>query len=76
MSGMTKNHEGFSVSAATNKGENRTEWDFEFWCKLDGPSHLRYTARSRIVPKTPEMEDENGWKRLDEHLLACMAQAG
>jgi hypothetical protein len=58
------------------KGENRTEWDFEASFKLDRLSDLRYTARGRIVSETLEMENENRWKHLDEHLLARIAQAG
>ena len=56
--------------------KNRTEWDLEVWLKTDGLSDLRYTAHRRIVPETVEMENENGWKYLDEHSLACIAQAG
>jgi hypothetical protein len=41
------------------KGDERTEWDFEFWCQLDGLSNLRYAAHRR--------------KRLDENLLTFVA---
>jgi hypothetical protein len=58
------------------KGENRTEWDFEFWCQLDGLSDLRYTTVSRIVSDAVEMEDEYWRKRLDENLLTWVAQTG
>jgi hypothetical protein len=54
-----------------------TEWNFEFWCQLDGVSDLRYAARrTRIVSDTVEMEDEYWRKRLDENLLTCVAQTG
>ena len=53
-----------------------TEWDFEFWCQLDGLSDLRYTARVCIVLDTIEVEDEYSRKRLDENLMACVAQNG
>ena len=43
---------------------------------MDGLSDLRYTARRCIVPETVEMENENGWKHRDEHLLPRIAQAG
>ena len=53
--------------------KNRTEWDFEVWFKLND---LRYTARSCIVSETLEIENKNGWKRQDEHLLPRISQAG
>jgi hypothetical protein len=56
--------------------KRRTEWDFELGGKLDRLADLNYTACGRIVPETLEMENENGWKRLDEHLLTRIAQAG
>jgi hypothetical protein len=58
------------------KAENRTRWDFEFWCQLNGLSDLRYTARSHIVSNAVEMEDEYWRKRFNENLLACVAQPG
>ena len=77
MSEMTKSRSILRLRLGCHeKGENRTEWDFEFWCKLDGLSDLHYTACSRIVPETLEMENENRWKRLDKHLLAHIAQDG
>ena len=56
--------------------KKRTEWDFEVWFKPDRLSDLRYTPRSRIVYETLEMENENGWKRLDEYLLARIPHVG
>ena len=41
------------------KGENRTEWDFEFWCQPDGLSDLRYTTRSFVLSDAVEMD--GGW---------------
>jgi hypothetical protein len=58
------------------KMKRRTEWDFEPGGKLDRLADLNYTACDHIVPETLEMENENGWKRLDEHLLARIAHAG
>ena len=37
---------------------------------MDRLADLDYTACGCIVPETLEMENENGWKRLDERLLA------
>jgi hypothetical protein len=53
-----------------------TEWDFEFWCQLNGLSDLRYTTRSCIILDTVDMEDEYWRKGLDENLLTCVAQTG
>jgi hypothetical protein len=52
------------------ENEKRTEWDFQLGGELDRLADLYYTACGRIVPETLEMENESGWKRLDEHLLA------
>jgi hypothetical protein len=70
---MTKSQSILSFGCR-EKGESRTEWDFEFWCQLDEPSDLRYTAHSRIVSDTVEMEDEYWRKCLDKNLLTCVAQ--
>ena len=40
--------------------------------KLDMLADLNYTACGHIVPESLEMENENGWKCLDEHLLVCI----
>ena len=60
------------------ENEKRTEWDVELRGKLDMLADLNYTACSLVVPETLEMENENGWKRLDEHLLVRIrvTQAG
>ena len=50
--------------------KRRTGWDFELRGKADKLADLNYTACGCIVPETLEMENENGWKCLDEHLLA------
>ena len=76
MSEITKSRGNSQPRLQREKGESRTDWDFEVWSKPDGLSDLRYTARSCIVSETLEMENKNGWKRLDEHLLARFAQAG
>ena len=47
-----------------------TGCDFELGGKLNGLANLNYTACSLVVPETLEMENENGWKCLYEHLLA------
>jgi hypothetical protein len=70
-----QNHGVFLDSVAARE-ENRTEWDFEFWCQLDRLSDLRYTARRRIVSDAVKMEDEYRRKRLDKDLLTCAAQTG
>jgi hypothetical protein len=75
MSEITKSTSILSLSCR-EKGEIHTEWDFEFWCKLDRLSDLRFTARSRIVSDAVEMEDEYMRKYLDENLLTCVAQTG
>ena len=56
--------------------KKRTKWDFELGGKLDRLADLNYTACGRIVLETLQMENENGWKRLDKHLLARIAKAG
>ena len=60
----------FSLGCRRCENEKRTERDVELRGKLDRLADLDYTACSRIVPETLEMENENGWKRLYEHLLA------
>ena len=50
--------------------KKRTRWDVELRVKLDMLADLNYTACGCIVPETLKMENENGWKRLNEHLLA------
>jgi len=48
-------------------------WNFELRCKLYGFADLHYATGGCIVQEALEMEDKYGWKRLDEHLLACLA---
>ena len=50
--------------------KRRTRWDVELRVKLDMLADLNYATCGFIVPETLEMENENGWKRLNEHLLA------
>jgi hypothetical protein len=64
MSEMIKSRSIFSLGCH-EEGENRTEWDFEFWGKLDGLSDLHYTSRRRIVSSAVEMEDEYWRKHFD-----------
>jgi hypothetical protein len=52
-----------------------TEWDFEVWRELNRFTDLNYVIRGDIVQEPPKMEHENGWERLDEHLLARLAEA-
>ena len=72
---MTSERDILSLGCRRGEYEKRTEWDFELGGKVDKFADLNYTACGRIVLKTLEMENENGWKRLDEHLLACIAEA-
>jgi hypothetical protein len=59
-----------------NKGENRTDWDFQLRRKLNRLAHLNYAIRGRIVLEALKMEDENGRKRLNLHLLDRLSRAG
>ena len=59
-----------------NEGKNRTKWDFELRRELNRLVNLNYAIRRGIVQEALKMEDENGWKRLDLHLLARPARAG
>ena len=36
---------------------------------------LNYATRGHIIQEPLKMEDKNGWKLLDEHLLARLAEA-
>ena len=49
--------------------KRRTGRDVELRVKLDMLADLNYSACGCIVTETLEMENENGWKRLNEHLL-------
>jgi hypothetical protein len=59
-----------------NKGENRTVRDFKLWRELNRLPDLIFAIRGRIVQEALKMEDENGWKRLEKHLLVRLARAG
>ena len=37
---------------------------------------LIYVIGCRVVQEALKMEDENGWKRLEKHLLTRIARAG
>ena len=71
----TKSRDILSLGCRRGKYEKRTEWDFELGGKPDRLADLNYAACGRIVLETLEMENENGWKRLKKHLLACITQA-
>ena len=53
-------------------------WNFELRRELNGLADLIYVIRASglIIQEALKMEDENGWKRLDLHLLAHLARAG
>ena len=36
---------------------------------------LNYAIRGHIIQEALKVEDENGWKHLDFHLLARLAEA-
>jgi len=61
------------MSTSWREGENRTEWNFEFRSEPDRLVDLDHATCGRIVDEALELEDEYGWKVLDEHLLACFA---
>jgi hypothetical protein len=58
--------------------KSRTGWDVELRVKLDMLADLNYATCGCIVPETLEMENENGWKRLNEDLAGRIrvARAG
>ena len=57
------------------KRENYTEWDFEFRRESNRLADLDYAIRSHVIQEPLEVEDENRWKLIDEHLLARLASA-
>jgi hypothetical protein len=67
--------EFLASSHARNQGGIHTKWDFEFRREPNRLADLDYAIRSRITQESLEMEDENGRKCLDEHLLAPLADA-
>jgi hypothetical protein len=58
-----------------NEEKHRTGWDFELWPKRNGLVDLYYAIRGNIIQEPLKMEHENGWKHLDENLLARFAEA-
>jgi hypothetical protein len=64
------------ASTGGKERETRTQWYFELRCELNGLSNLNYAICGRIIQEKLKMEDENGWKGLEEHLLARIARAG
>ena len=52
-----------------------TEWDLELRCEQNWLSNLNYAILSHVVQEALKMEDENGRKRLDEHLLARLDES-
>ena len=61
------------ASTGRNERENRTEWNFELRRELNTLADLMYAIRGRVVQEALKMENENGWKLLDLHLLAHLA---
>jgi hypothetical protein len=57
------------------RGENHTKWDLELRRELNLLADLNYTILIHVIQEALEMEDEDGRKRLDEHLLARLAKA-
>jgi hypothetical protein len=49
---------------------------FELRRELNRLPDLIYAIRGCIVQEALEMEDKNGWKRFEKHLLALLAWAG
>lgn len=56
--------------------KNRTKRDLELKRELNWLTDLNYAIHGSIVQKALEMEDENGWKRLEKNLLARLARVG
>jgi hypothetical protein len=75
MVSVPSHEELLTGSHARNKGENHTKWNFEFRCELNRLADLDYAIRSHVIQEPLKMEDENGRKCLDEHLLAPLADA-
>jgi hypothetical protein len=50
--------------------KNRTEWDFELRRELNRLADLNYAIRGHVILEALKVEDENGWKHLNVHLLA------
>ena len=56
------------------KRENRTEWNFKLWREVNRFTDLNYPTRRGIMKEALQMEDQNGWKRLNLHVLARLAR--
>jgi hypothetical protein len=61
--------------ARGKQGKIRTEWDVELWREPNRLVDLNYAIRGHIIQEQLEMEHENRWERLYEHLLARLAEA-
>lgn len=53
--------------------ENNTEWNVELRTEKNKLADLYYTIRGHVIQKALKVEDENGWKHLNVHLLARLA---
>ena len=53
--------------------KNRTEWDFDLRRELNMLVDLNYAIGG--IQEALKVEDENGWKHLDFHLQARLAEA-
>ena len=62
------------ASMRETKEVNRTRWNFKFQRKLNRLADLDCAFRGLIVQEALEIEHENGWRRLDDQLLACLAR--
>ena len=62
------------ASVPWTKKENRTGWFFELRREPNRLSYFTYAIRSRVVQGPLKVEDENGWKCLEKHLLAELAR--
>ena len=51
-------------------------WDFKLRRKLNRLGDLDYAIRGRIIQEAFKMEDKNGRKCLDSHLLTRFDRAG
>ena len=51
-------------------------WDVELRCEQNRLADLNYATRRCLVREALKMEDKNGWKRLEKHLLARLARPG
>ena len=68
---ITPKDGGVSVSPQRVGGGKHTGRYFELRPELDGLANLDYSLRGCVVLEALEVQDENGWERLDVHLLLC-----